>query len=117
MEIVGTINQLLEIQSGTSKAGNEWKKQEFVIDVVGTQYPRQVCFTMFGEDKINILQGLTTGDEIKVSFDLDSREFNGRWYTNVNAWKVEKQGGTNTPPDFTPTNAPSATDDNDDLPF
>lgn len=122
MEIKGKIIQVLPLAQGTSRAGNPWKKQEYVLET-HDQYPRKVKFDFFG-DKADQFP-LAIGDEVTVSFDLESREFNGRWYTDVRGWKAEKEGqgagGMDVPPtdfaaDIPPFEAaPAATDD--DLPF
>jgi hypothetical protein len=94
MDVKGRLIQVLPLQTGTSKSGNGWSKQEFVIETE-EQFPKKVCFTLFG-DKVSLLNGLSTGDQIDVSFNLESREFNGKWYSNINAWKVNpviNQGG------------------------
>ena len=86
MELIGKIIQVLPLQSGTSKAGNAWKKQEYILETLGTQYPRKVCFNLFGDnvDKFP----MQVGQDVTVSIDIESREFNGRWYTDVRAWNV-----------------------------
>ena len=84
MELKGRIVNILEVESGTSKAGKEWKKQGFVVDS-GDQYNPNVCFSLFGDDKIAMLGNYSVGQEVTVSFNLSSREFNGRWYHNVDA--------------------------------
>ncbi|HPR33116.1 MAG TPA: DUF3127 domain-containing protein [Prolixibacteraceae bacterium] len=89
MEVKGTITQILPSQSGVSKTGNEWSKQEFVIETE-EQFPKKVCFTLFG-DKVSLLKGLSTGDAVEVSFSVESREFNGKWYHNINAWRINPQ--------------------------
>jgi hypothetical protein len=86
MDVKGRLIQVLPLQSGTSKSGNGWSKQEFVIETE-EQFPKKVCFTLFG-DKVSMLNGISTGDQIDVSFNLESREFNGKWYSNINAWKI-----------------------------
>ena len=86
MDLTGKIIKVLPIQSGTGKNG-DWKKQEYVIEMPG-QFSKKVCFTIWG-DKIDQYK-LSDGNEVKVSFDLESREYNGKWYTDVKAWKVEK---------------------------
>ena len=83
MNISGKVVQVLPIQTGTSKAGNPWQKQEFVLDQ-GGQYPRKVCISLFGDNVAKIPQ---VGQVVMVSVDIDSREFNGRWYTEIKAWK------------------------------
>ena len=118
MEITGKIIQVLPLMGGVSKAGNEWKKQEYILET-HDQYPRKVCFQVFGADRITQMN-IQPGEELTVSIDIDSREYQGRWYTNINAWKVERiaqvpQGATviqaNAVPDFGPVNPI------DDLPF
>ena len=120
MEIKGKINQILPVNSGISKAGNEWKKQEFVIDTMDEQYPKQVCFTLFN-DKLNLIDGLSAGTEVNVSFSVESREFNGKWYHNINAWKVERLASdpqTGYRPDFTADDIPpEPMESGNDLPF
>ena len=86
MELIGKIIQILPRQEGVSKAGNPWKKQEYILETLGTQYPRKVCFNLFGDnvDKFP----MQVGQDVTVSIDIESREFNGRWYTDVRAWNV-----------------------------
>ena len=91
MEIVGKIIQVLPLQEGVSKTGNPWKVQSYVLETQ-EQYPRKVCFEIFGEDRINNNK-CNIDDLVTVSFDIESREFNGRWYTSVRAWRVQ-QGDT-----------------------
>lgn len=86
MEITGRIIQLLPLQSGQGKNG-VWRKQDYIIEF-GGQYPKKVCFNIWG-DKIDTFQ-LKEGEEVKVEFDIESREFNGRWYTDVRAWNVSR---------------------------
>lgn len=86
IKIYGTIQTVLPLQSGTSKAGNEWKKQEYVLETA-EQYPRKVKFDLFG-DKVDQYP-LQAGEAVTISVNIESREFNGRWYTDVRAWKVE----------------------------
>ena len=89
MEITGKIIIALPEMSGTSKAGNAWKKREYVLETQET-YPKKVFFNFFG-DRVDQYP-LNVGDEVTVSFDIDSREFNGRCYTDIRAWKAEKAG-------------------------
>ena len=120
LAVKGKIEQILKPESGVSKAGKEWSKQEFVIETE-EQYPRKVCFTLFG-DKVSLVSGLSAGQEVEVSFNLESREYNGRWFHNINAWKIE--GATNSnvpepPPEFRTEDIPPepAEDSASDLPF
>lgn len=83
MEIEGKIIQDLGMQQGTSKAGREWKKKEWVLETFG-QFPRKVKFHIFG-DKADTMQ-IEVGNSYTLSVDLESREFNGRWYTDVSCY-------------------------------
>ena len=89
LSIKGKLSRKLSVESGTSKAGKEWKKQTFLVDT-GAQYNPEICFQLFGEDKISMLEHYNIGDEIEVSFNLSSREWNGKYFHNVDAWKIEK---------------------------
>jgi hypothetical protein len=88
MEIQGNIISILPVQTGAGKNGN-WKKQDFILETEG-QVRRKIHFSVWGEkiDQFN----LRTGESVTVSFDLESREFNGRWYTDAKAWKISKTG-------------------------
>ena len=86
MEINGKIIEILPEKSGHS-ANGEWRKQEYVLETEST-YPKKICFMAWG-DKIGEFD-LRQGDRVEVSVDLESREYNGRWYTDVKAWKVAK---------------------------
>lgn len=118
MELKATLIQLLPLQKGVGKNG-EWKKQDIIVQTEG-QYPKKVCISIWG-DKINesVLQ---VGKQLNISFDLESREYNGRWYTDVKAWKVEPASGaggdnnayTDAPP---PDTYSDINDGADDLPF
>lgn len=88
MEIVGKIIQVLPEQGGTSKNGNPWKLQSYVLETQ-EQYPRKVCFEVFGEDRIKS-NPCKLDDVVTVSFDIESREFNGRWYTSIRAWRIQQ---------------------------
>lgn len=89
LSVKGTIKQKLELEQGTSKAGKEWKSQSFVLNT-GAQYNPDICFKLFGEEKINLITNLNEGDEVEVSFNLSSREWNEKWFTSADAWKIEK---------------------------
>ncbi|MCO5254539.1 MAG: DUF3127 domain-containing protein [Bacteroidia bacterium] len=101
MELTGKIIKVLPMQSGTSTKG-EWRKQEFVIEVPGT-YPKKVALSAWNE-KAQEVQSLGLGQEIKAQIDIESREYNERWYTDIRAWKIEKAGTTTTAPS---SNAPT----------
>ena len=92
MEIKGKIIRVLPLQKGEGKNG-PWKKQDYVLETQ-EKVARKVCFSLWGE-KIDQFR-LTEGDQAEVMFDLESREFNGRWYTDVKAWKVTTLSGNGT---------------------
>jgi len=122
MQVKGKIQQILKQESGVSRAGNEWKKQEFVIDTI-EQFPRKICFTLFN-DKLSLINGLANGDEVEVSFNIESREFNGKWFHNINAWKIDKPETSSypepsPPPSFISSDIPPEPYDDgvNDLPF
>ena len=89
LTIKGKIIKKLEIESGTSKAGNEWKKQSFVLNT-NKEYNPEICFQLFGEEKMQMLNNLSEGDQVEVAFNLYSREYNGKYYHNLDAWRIEK---------------------------
>ena len=90
MEIKGKIIAKLDLQTGTSKAGNEWKKQEYVLETLDS-YPRKVKFDFFG-DRVDQYP-LEVGDVVTIGYDIESREFNGKWYTDIRAFKAIKEQG------------------------
>jgi hypothetical protein len=122
LDIIGRIIQILPTTSGTSKAGKDWVKQEFVIETQ-EQYPKKICISVMG-DKTQELNKYAPGKDVKVSLNLESREYNGKWYTNVNAWKIEPAGNSGGPgpssQEAFPGGDPTFTPDSnagDDLPF
>ena len=133
LELEGTIRQKMGVQSGTSARG-AWAKQEFVVDFPDGNYTSQACFTAWGQDKVQELDKYQVGDRVKVSFNLKSREFNGRWYNDLQIWRISPAGAAQpaapapTPAAPTPAApapvAPAPTlddmpgeDAQDDLPF
>ena len=85
MQLTAKLTQLLPIQAGTSKNG-DWKKQDIIVETDG-QYPKKVCISIWG-DKINEGQ-LQIGNLLQIDFDIESREYNNKWYTDIKAWKIE----------------------------
>ena len=86
MEITGKIIAKLQPQSGVSKNGNNWSKQEYVLETQ-ENFPKKVHFDFFGERANQY--NLEVGQMVKLSFDIESREYNGRWYTSIRGWKAE----------------------------
>ena len=107
MEITGKIIAVLPERGGTSKTGNEWKMQEYVLET-HEQYPRKVCFNVFGADKIAQFN-IQAGDELTVSFDINAREYNGRWYLDVNVRDIRPERQAPAPA--------SVEEPSNDLPF
>lgn len=110
MNLKGKVIQILPEQTGAGKNG-EWKKQEFIIETEG-QYPKKVCIAVWGDKVGTILNGAV----VDIQLDAESREYNGRWYTELKAWKIDSVGGTQqqTAVNPTPTKQPQ---DSGDLPF
>ena len=88
MEVVGKIVQVLPLQEGVGRNGNPWKLQSYVLETI-ENYPRKVHFEVFGEEKIKN-NPCAIDQIVTVSFDIESREFNGRWYTSIRAWKIQQ---------------------------
>ena len=88
MDIKGKIIQKMEPVGGVSKAGNQWKKQEYVMETLDS-YPKKVKFDFFGDRADQY--PLEVGDVITLSYDIESREFNGRWYTDIRGFKAMKE--------------------------
>lgn len=115
MEIAGTVVALLPLQTGQGKNG-VWKKQEFIMETPG-QFPKKVCLSLWGE-KVDENR-ISVGDKITASINIESREYNGRWYTDVRAWKIAKSSGGGQSQEAPPMDASFAPDSagSDDLPF
>lgn len=83
----GKILEKLKVEEGVSKAGKAWTKQDFVIQT-DEKFPRKICFTLFG-DKKDLIHKLDAGEIVDVQFTVESRDFNGKWYHNLNAQYVD----------------------------
>lgn len=133
MEITGKVIKVLDMQEFTSKKpekqGVVYKRFSFVLETVG-QYPKKTVFTVMGEDKWKQM-GIVVGGEYSVSFDIDAREWNGKWFNDLSAWRavrVDNNGGqqqqaqapapqqTQSPVPEAPTGGQQQ-DDGSDLPF
>jgi hypothetical protein len=95
LEITGRLNLFLPEVNGTGKNGTSWSKRDFIIETVDN-FPKKICISAWG-DKTAELNGIGIGEMIKVSFDVQSREYNGKWYTDLRAWKIERQGVAGQP--------------------
>ena len=87
LEIEGTLFQKLPVQSGNSARG-PWSKQEFILEFPDGNFTAKACFTAWGVEKVQELDKYRSGDKVKVSFNLKSREYNGRWYNDLQIWKI-----------------------------
>ena len=113
MEIIGKAIAALSVKSGVSqRSGEQWQSREYVIETQ-EQYPKKMCFEVFGTDKLKEFN-IRNNDLIKVYFDISAREYNGRWYNSIRAWKVEHVnpdgsavGATATPAAATAPQAPA----------
>ena len=136
MEIIGKVVRLGNLTEGTSARG-PWRKQELIIETE-EQYPRTVCLICW-TNQIDEIQKFAPGQTIKAQIEISSREFNGKWYTDVRVWRFDPVGATataapaqsaqqptmhQTPPAAAPAPAPAsqdfyppAEDSVDDLPF
>ncbi len=115
MQLTARLVQLLPLQSGTGKNG-QWKKQDIIVETEAT-YPKKICVSVWG-DKIDTTS-LQQGNLLKIDFDVESREFNGRWYTDVKAWKIEVSGSSPSADveKVTGNIGPENAGNDDDLPF
>jgi hypothetical protein len=123
MEISGKIIKKLDAVTGNSARG-EWKKQEFIIETED-KYPKQVCISAWAE-KVDELTKFNINDKVKLSLNAESREYNGRWYTDLRFWKIEMIGATSSTNTNNPSPAAPVVEDfsnfdnnqeSDDLPF
>jgi hypothetical protein len=85
MQIKAKIVRILPLQTGNGRSG-EWRKQDIIVETIG-QYLKTICISIWG-DKIKEEQ-LIIGIILKVDLEIESREYNGRWYTDVKAWRID----------------------------
>ena len=97
LEIEGTLAQKLPVQSGSSARG-PWTKQEFILEFPDGNFTAKACFLAWGQEKVQDLGKYQVGDKVKVSFNLKSREYNGRWYNDLQIWKIAPAGAQPTAP-------------------
>jgi hypothetical protein len=124
-ELTGKVLQVLPEQTGTGRNG-PWSRQDFILETQD-QFSRKVCFSAWGE-KVVQLKAFKVNDQVKVYFNIESRDYNGRWYTDLRIWKIEAIGQTETPgntgsgdtglpDDLQPLEAGDSAGEKDDLPF
>jgi hypothetical protein len=95
LELSGRIIQILPEQTGTGKNG-QWSRQDFIIETQ-EQFPRKICFSAWG-DKVSLVKTLKTDTRVNVSFNVESREYNGKWYTDLRIWKIDMQNQSSEQP-------------------
>jgi hypothetical protein len=117
MNIKSKLIKVLPLQSGTGKNG-EWKKQDIIVETEG-QYPKKICISIWGDKIDNSV--LQEGNMLDISFDIESREYNEKWYTNIKAWKITLVSGNRTDETITEietdTDLPGFDELDKDLPF
>ena len=134
MELTGKIIAVMEPRGGVSaRTGNQWMTQEYVLEVPG-QYPKRCLFNVFGEDRIKQFN-IQQGEDLTIQFDIDAREYNGRWFNDIRAYNVVRgqvqqpvagaplnqaapfppAGGATAP--FPPAQEPASEGSADELPF
>ncbi|MBR6699707.1 MAG: DUF3127 domain-containing protein [Bacteroidaceae bacterium] len=137
MELIGKIIQVLPERSGTSaRTGSEWRLGSYVLETTTDRFPRKMMFEVFGSDKLQQFN-IQVGEMLRVSFDIDAHEYQGRWYNSIRAWNVDRNiadpmaqipvgapdvtpfgaPAAATPPSATPEAAPFVSSGNEDLPF
>ncbi len=111
LTITGEVTSVLEEETGTGRNGT-WRKQAFILRTPG-DYPKDVCIIQWGDsiDKFAV----QSGETITAHIDIQSREYNGRWYTDVKAWKIERAKGDDKPP--TPEEPEGSDSEDDAAPF
>lgn len=114
MELIGKIIQVLEERGGVSaRTGAEWRMGSYVLETTTDRFPRKMMFEVFGAEKIQQFN-IQVGEMVRVSFDIDAREYQGRWYNSIRAWNVDRnivdpmmQPAAVPAPDTTPFGAPA----------
>ena len=88
LQINGRVIEVLDEQSGEGRNG-PWRKREFILETEGN-YPKKICIVQWGDeiDQSNVVEG----EQITAHIDIQSREYNGRWYTDVKAWRIQREG-------------------------
>lgn len=124
MILEGKVIKLIEVKEGVSKtSGKDWKLAQYLIDTTtNPQYPRQVVVEVFGDERIDELS-LIPDEQVKLNVEVESREFNGKWYTSVRAWgraeeeKPAQPAQQAEPAPQTQQVQPTNVEETSDLPF
>ena len=91
MNIIGKLVKKLERETGVSKTGKAWEKQSILVEQSGTDYNKEVVISFFG-DKIKSIRDIEEGSDVNVSVNVSSREYNGKYYHNIDGWFIAKEG-------------------------
>jgi hypothetical protein len=124
LEVSGKVFKILNEQKGTSAAGKDWVKQDFVIET-DDQYPKKIAVTAMGDKIVPVVKTLSVGQQVTIHINIESREYQDKWFSNINVWRVDKLDGNSVPTNTaSSTNSTKATksnasskDDDSDLPF
>lgn len=108
LEVTGKIKKFLEAQTGETKSGGTWSKQQFIVETE-TEYNNLYCFEVFGDEKVsNLTKYQKVGDNVTVEFNVSTNEYRDKYYTSLSAWKISK-AQTNNQPETSTYSAPSNT--------
>jgi hypothetical protein len=105
LSIKGSLIKKNEVENIEGKDGKKWIKQTFLLKT-SAEYNNQICFQLFGEEKIKLLESYQLGDAIEVFFNVSSREYNGRYYHNIDAWKIADGNEEHNPKSTSEENLP-----------
>ena len=119
LEIAGKVIAVLDKRSGTSKSGNAWVTQEYVIETAD-MYPKKCCFTLFGEERITACN-IKIGETITAHIDIDARQWENRWFNSITAWKIDRASDAGAQaqeaPQQTTNDVPQPGQQGEELPF
>ena len=105
MQVIGKLVKKLDRETGVSKSGKSWEKQSIIIEQNGKDFNKEVVISFFG-DKVRSLRNINEGSEVNVAVNLSSREYNGKYYHNIDGWFISNIGEETV-----------GNNDNSDLPF
>ncbi len=110
MKVTGKITKVLDTQKGTTAAGKNWQKLSFILETT-EDYNNLYCFEVFGDEKVEqFLKYNKVGQEVDVSFNVQTNEYKGKYYTSLQSWKIFKAEAGEATPEVAQEAA-------DDLPF
>lgn len=114
IELKGKLVEKLQPVVGEGRNG-KWEKQEFIIET-DDQYPKKICISVWNE-KLGMLESIVQGDNLNVFVNIESREYNSRWYTDIRAWRIDRDAEEGSSPPPTEAEIPELDSPEDDLPF